>query len=72
MGWGRGRGGGLTEACCFSTCMCQCEEFVECLISSFLASMYDQIQFPFGFYLTWTERFSKRCELLCDSEFLFN
>ena len=69
MGWGGvvlnllygvGEGvGGLNEACCFSTYMCQHEECESCLISTFLASMYDEIQFLFCFYPTWIESFSK-------------
>ena len=51
--------GGLTEAGCFSTYMCQREECESCLISTFLASMYDEIQFLFCFYPTWIESFSK-------------
>ena len=51
--------GGLTEAGCFSTYMCQREECESCLISTFSASMYDEIQCLFCFYPTWTESFSK-------------
>ena len=69
MGWGgvvlnllygMGEGvGGLNEPCCFSTYMCQREECESCLISTFSASMYDEIQCFFCFYPTWTESFSK-------------